>query len=410
MTDRNGSARVVVIGAGQAGFSAAARLRALGHEGPLTLVGDEPVAPYQRPPLSKAYVTGDMGLDRLFLRPESFYAEAGIVLQKGRRAVGIDRVERRVSFEDGGVLDYDKLILATGSRPRRLPEAIGGALGGVFYVRTLADADRLREALVAPRRLLVVGGGYVGLEAAAVARKLGLEVTLVEAAPRILQRVASAETAAYFRALHRARGVTIREGVGLTALAGTAGHVTGAVLADGTQIPADVVIAGIGVDPNDALARDAGLAVENGISVDAFCTTGDPDILAAGDCASFPCRGGRIRLESVGNAIDQAEAAASNLMGQPAPYEAKPWFWSDQYDTKLQIAGLSGGHDAVVTRNSGEGSLSFWYFRGEDLLAIDAINDPRAYMVGKRLIEAGRSVGRAILEAPGTDLKALLRG
>ncbi len=410
MTDRNVSARVVVIGAGQAGFSAAAKLRALGHEGPLTLVGDEPVAPYQRPPLSKAYVTGDMGPDRLFLRPESFYAEAGIVLQKRRRAVAIDRGASRVSFADGEVLDYDKLILATGSRPRRLPEAIGGALEGVLYVRTLADANRLRDMLVPPRRLLVVGGGYVGLEAAAVARKLGLEVTLVEAAPRILQRVASGETADYFRELHQSHGVTVLEGMGVKELVGSAGHVTGVVLTNGTEIAADLVIAGIGVDPNDDLARGAGLEVENGIKVDAFCTTSDPDILAAGDCASFPCRGGWIRLESAGNAIDQAEVAASNLMGMPVAYDAKPWFWSDQYDAKLQIAGLSSGYNTIVTRHSNDGSVSFWYLRGEDLLAIDAVNDPRAYMVGKRLIEAGRSVDRFALEAPETDLKALLRG
>ncbi|RMD94567.1 MAG: pyridine nucleotide-disulfide oxidoreductase, partial [Alphaproteobacteria bacterium] len=262
------------------------------------------------------------------------------------------------------------------------------------------------------RRVLIVGGGYIGLEAAAVARKKELDVTLVEAAPRILARVACAETAAWFAALHRAHEVDLREGVGLERLTGKRGRVTGAVLAGGEAIAADFVIVGIGVAPDMRLAEAAGLAIDNGIAVDEFCRTSDPAIWAAGDCASFPWRGRRVRLESVGNAIDMGEAAAANMLGERELYVAKPWFWSDQYDVKLQIAGLNTGYDRVVTRGEAQAGerapVSFWYYAGAELLAVDAINDPRAYMVGKRLIEAGRSPDPEAVADPGTDLKALL--
>ena len=315
---------VVVIGAGQAGSSLVAKLRNSGFDGRITLIGAEPVPPYQRPPLSKAYLLGDMTLDRLFLRPESFYAEHDIDLRLNTRVTGIDRAARIVRLGDE-VIRYDHLVLTTGSDPRRLPSSIGGALAGVFVVRDLADVDAMAPHVVAGRRALIVGGGYIGLEAAAVAAKRGLEVTLVEMADRILQRVAAPETSAYFRALHQAHGVTIREGVGLDRLLGE-GRVTGARLSDGTELAADLVIVGVGIAPATALAEAAGLEIENGIKVDARGQTSDPAIWAAGDCASFPWKAGRIRLESVPNAIDQAECVAENIMGAAKDYEAQPWF------------------------------------------------------------------------------------
>ncbi len=401
-------ARIVVAGAGQAGASLAARLRALGHAGPLTLVGAEPVPPYQRPPLSKAYLKGEMSRERLFLRPPSFYAGEGIELLTGVRAVAIERAERVLVLADGRRLPYDLLALTTGSVPRRLPAAIGGGLDGVLAMRDLADADRLGAALAPGTRALVVGGGYIGLEAAAVLAGKGHPVTLIEAAPRILARVAAPATADYFRALHRAHGVDLREGVALERLTGAGGRVTGARLADGGEIGAEVVLAGIGIDPEVALAQGAGLRVENGVRVDAHGRTSDPAIYAAGDCTSFPWRGMRVRLESVPNAIDQGEAVAAAMLGAAEGYDARPWFWSDQYDVKLQIAGLNAGWDRTAVRPGPRpGSQSVWYWRGDRLVAVDAMNDARAYMTGKRWIEAGVSPDPAGIADPSADLKVL---
>lgn len=402
--------KIVVIGGGQAGAACCAKLRALGHAGPLALVGAETDPPYQRPPLSKKYLLGEMARERLFLRPPEFYAEHQIALHLGAPARAIDPAARLVACA-GGPLAYDALVLATGARPRRLPSTLGGDLAGVHVIRGLDDIDALAPEMRAGARLLVVGGGYIGLEAAAVARGLGLEVVLIEAAPRILGRVACAETADYFRALHRARGVDLREGVGLARLegagAGAGGRVARAALSDGTELAVDLVIAGIGVEPETVLAEAAGLALENGIATNALGQTSDPAIWAAGDCASFPWRGGRLRLESVQNAIDQAEAVAANILGAGLPYLPEPWFWSDQYDTKLQIAGLGAGHDRVVVRpGAREGAVSHWYFAGPVLLAVDAINDPRAYMTAKRLLGEGRSPSAQAVADPAANLLA----
>ncbi|MFC6686754.1 NAD(P)/FAD-dependent oxidoreductase [Jhaorihella thermophila] len=399
---------IVVIGAGQAGCSLVAKLRKEGFEGRITLIGAEPAPPYQRPPLSKAYLLGEMTRERLFLRPESFYAEQDIDLRLGTPVTAIDRDARTVALGDE-VLAYDQLALTTGSDPRRLPAAIGGDLGGVFTVRTLADIDAMAPHVVEGARALIVGGGYIGLEAAAVCAKKGVRVTVVEMAERILQRVAAKETSDYFRALHARHGVEIREGLGLERLIGVEGKVTGAVLADGNELEVDFVVVGVGITPSTALAESAGLAIDNGIAVDALGRSSDPAIWAAGDCASFPWRGGRLRLESVPNAIDMAECVAANMLGAGTPYAPKPWFWSDQYDVKLQIAGLNTGYDRVITRPGDGQSVSFWYYQGDTLLAVDAINDPRAYMIGKKLIEAGRSPDPQAVADPGTDLKALLR-
>ncbi|PKP69774.1 MAG: pyridine nucleotide-disulfide oxidoreductase [Alphaproteobacteria bacterium HGW-Alphaproteobacteria-4] len=397
-------AGVVIVGAGQAAASLAAKLRISGYDAAITILGEEPIAPYQRPPLSKAYLLGQMPLERLLLRSPEFWAEQRIELRLGARVEAIDRAARAVRF-GGETVPYDNLVLATGAAPRRLSASIGGELSGVHVVRNLANIDAIAPALQHDARLVVVGGGYIGLEAAAVARKLGLSVVLVEATPRILGRVASAETADAIRALHVAHGVSIIEGVGITRIAGQ-GSVHSVELADGRSLPADLVIVGIGVSPETGLAEAAGLAIDNGIAVDTRGRTSDPFIWAAGDCASFPYAGGRLRLESVGNAIDMAECVATNILDAGRAYVPKPWFWSDQYDMKLQIAGLSAGYDHIITRRA-EG-YSVWYFRGESLLAVDALNDARAYMVGKRLIESGRSPAAQAVADPATDLKALL--
>ena len=401
---------VVVIGAGQAGASLVAKLRTEGFDGQITLIGAEPVPPYQRPPLSKAYLLGEMEEERLYLRPAAFYADHAIALRTSTTATAIDPAARTVTLSDGETLAYDALALTTGSSPRRLPATIGGDLAGVLTMRDLADADRMAPRLVRGARVLIIGGGYIGLEAAAVCAKKGLHVTLVEMAPRILQRVAAPETSDYFRALHTAHGVAIRESTGLDRLLGDAnGQVTAARLADGTEIPIDFALVGVGIIPNTDLAQAAGLATDTGIVTDAQCRTSDPHIWAAGDCATLDWQGARIRLESVGNAIDQAECAALNIMGNHTPYRAQPWFWSDQYDCKLQIAGLNMGYDAVHIRQSDGDARSHWYYAGDRLIAVDAMNDSRAYMIGKRLIEMGKSPTPAVVSDPAVDLKPLLK-
>ena len=398
--------RVVIVGAGQAGAALAAKLRALGHVGEIIVLGDEPAPPYQRPPLSKAYLLGEMEEDRLWLRAPEFWAEQGVELRLGQPVSAIDAAARTVTV-GGEALAYDHLALTTGSTPRRLPAAIGGGLAGVYTVRTLADVDAMRAEFQPGRRVIIVGGGYIGLEAAAVASKLGLDVTVLEMAPRILQRVAAPETSDFVRALHQAHGVKVLESTGLDRLVGET-RVEGALLQDGRTLPADFVIVGVGITPNAQLAEAAGLVIDNGIATDEMGRTSDPSIWSAGDCASFPWKGGRIRLESVGNAIDQAEAVAANILGAEEPYTAKPWFWSDQYDLKLQIAGLNIGYDRIVTRKADGDAVSFWYYRGANLLAVDAMNDSRAYMVGKRLIEMGKSPAPEVI-ASTPDLKALLK-
>jgi 3-phenylpropionate/trans-cinnamate dioxygenase ferredoxin reductase subunit len=398
---------IVIIGAGQAGSSLAIKLRALGYQGTVTLIGEEPYAPYQRPPLSKTYLLGEMALERLYLRPEEVYRDQNIELRLGTQVTAIDPVAQVISL-GAETLSYDQLALTTGSTPRLLPEAIGGRLQNVFAVRGLADVDAMRPAFERGGHVLIIGGGYIGLEAAAVAAKRGLKVTLVEMADRILQRVACAETSDYFRALHQSHGVTLLEGVGLSSLTGT-DHVTGAILSNGATLDIDFALVGVGIQPNTQLADAAGLTLNNGIETNALGQTSQSKIWAAGDCASFPYQGERIRLESVPNAIDQAEVVAANMLGAQKAYHATPWFWSDQYDVKLQISGLNQGFENVVTR-IGEAGRSHWYYKAGQVLAVDAMNDPRAYMVAKRLIEAGKTADSALVADPGSDLKALLRG
>lgn len=396
---------VVVVGAGQAGFSFVSKLRNLGFDGLITLVGGEPFPPYQRPPLSKKYLLGEMSLERLYLRPLNFYEEQNINLRLGEDVTGVNALKKIINIGEE-IISYDELVFTTGSNPRHLPAELGGELGGVYVVRNLSDVDNIIKEFKTDKHVLIIGGGYIGLEAAAVAAKLGLQVTLVEVAERILQRVASKETSDYFRNLHKSHGVDIREKIGVSKLIGSE-RVEMVELTDGTNLKVDFVIAGVGITPSTELAEMAGCDIDNGIKTDALGRTSVNSIWAAGDCSSFPYKAGRIRLESVPNAIDQSELLAENIIGGNVEYVAKPWFWSDQFDVKLQIAGLNIGFDDVVTRKTGS-SVSFWYYNGPNLLAVDAMNDPRSYMIGKRLIEAGLSPTKSSIKDTSLDLKSLL--
>ena len=398
------------MGGGQAAFACVAKLRALNDMRSITIVSREEAYPYQRPPLSKKYLLGEMSLDRLMFRPTEWYAENGVDVLTGVNVVSLDRSGKQVTLSDGGRLEYGQLVFATGSTPRSLPETLTQGLGGIFTIRSFADADRLRPYMEAGQKLLVVGGGYIGLEAASVARHLGLEVTVIEAAERILARVASPATADIFRAIHHAHGVDIIEGVGLAGLTGEDGRVTGAELSDGRRLDVALVIAGIGAFAEDSVARAAGIECGNGITVDQFGRTSDPDIFAMGDCAEQDWKGLRFRLESVQNAVDQAENVALNLTGAHEPYRPKPWFWSDQYDVKLQIAGFNAGYDETIVRpGAREGACSVWYFASGDLIAVDAVNDAKAYVVGKKLLDSGKPARiRDAIADLNVDLKSLI--
>ncbi len=401
--------KVIIVGGGQAAASLAHKMRSLGFDGALTMMCEEKTPPYQRPPLSKKYLLGEMALERLYLRPEHYYVEQNITLHLGERVNAIDRQNNEIITEKGQYA-YDRLVLATGSTPRLLPAHLGGTLENVFSVRDLKDADSLAPHMKEGKRLLIIGGGYIGLEAAAVAAARGMDVTLIEMSERILQRVAAPQTSDYFRSLHQSHGVSIKEQTGLTRLLGQNGQVVGAELSDGSTLEIDLAILGIGITPATNLAQGCGLAIENGIRVDALGRSSDPNIWAAGDCCSFPYKDGYLRLESVPNAIDQAEVIAQNIMGAEIAYIPKPWFWSDQYDVKLQIAGLNTGYDKIIERkNPTLLSQSFWYYAQDTLIAVDAMNDPRAYMVAKKLIESGLTPDPALVEDASSNLKDLLK-
>ena len=346
-----------------------------------------------------------MSLERLYLRPLKFYEEQNINLRLGEDVTAVNALKKIINIGEE-IISYDELVFTTGSNPRYLPAELGGELDGVYVIRNLSDVDNIVKEFKIDKHVLIIGGGYIGLEAASVAAKLGLQVTLVEMAERILQRVASKETSDYFRNLHKSHGVDIREKIGVRKLIGS-DRVEMIELTDGTNLKVDFVIAGVGITPSTELAEMAGCDIDNGIKTDALGRTSVNSIWAAGDCSSFPYKAGRIRLESVPNAIDQSEILAENIIGGNVEYVAKPWFWSDQFDVKLQIAGLNTGFDDVVTRKIGS-SVSFWYYNGPNLLAVDAMNDPRAYMIGKRLIEAGRSPTKSLIKDTSLDLKSLL--
>jgi 3-phenylpropionate/trans-cinnamate dioxygenase ferredoxin reductase subunit len=392
-------ARVVIVGGGEGAAEVAAGLRMGGYGGRVTIVGEEPVAPYQRPPLSKAFLAGEVGLEKLYARAPRMYVLADIELASGVRVRAIERGDRRVVLEDGRRLAYDRLVLATGGRARRL-SADGAEAAyrapNVHELRTVDDARRLRAELRPGRRLVIVGGGYVGLEVAATAIRLGATVTVLEALPRVLARVTAPAVSAFYEQVHCSAGVDVRTDSPVAAFRlGARDSVEGVVCADGTYVAADAIVIGVGLTPNVELALDAGLAVEDGIAVDSCCRTSDPDILAVGDCTSHPCAylGRRVRLESVPSTMAQARAAASELCGNPRPNVAVPWFWSDQYDLKLQMVGLSAVHDEMVLRGDPAArSFLALYLRDGRLIAADAVCRPREFGQARKLIAAGPPV------------------
>ncbi len=384
--------QVVIVGAGQAAAQAIDMLRRKGFRGRIAMVGDEPGLPYQRPPLSKKFLAGALERDRLLLRPASFYADQGVQMHIGRRAEEIDRSAQRLRLDDGTTLAYDALLLATGSRPRRL-SVPGADLPGVHYLRTITDVDRIRDELDQTRRLAVIGGGYIGLEVAATVRELGREVTIIEATDRVMGRVTCPQVSAFYAAEHTRRGVRILCNTAIRELVADAssGRVRAVICQDGTAVPADMVVIGVGVAPADELAASAGLECSNGIVVDEHCRTSDPNIYAAGDCTNHPSPhyGCRLRLESVDNAFEQASSAVLNLLGTPTVHDKVPWFWSDQYDLKLIIVGLSQGHDTAVMRGDPESrSFSVCYLRQGELIAVDTVNSPKDQMAARKLVAA----------------------
>ena len=405
--DLTGASRIVVIGGGQAGAQALQSLRQGGYAGALTLVGDEPALPYQRPPLSKAYMKGEMTEERLYFRPAPWYQDQNIEVILSTPAKSIDRANRTVELAHGGHLDYDALIIATGSRPRVLPVK-GATLHGVHDLRDLSDVERIRPNMIAGRKMVIVGAGYIGLEAAAVARQMGLDVTVLEMAPRVLARVTSPVMSEFFETEHRAQGVQILTGARLDHLDGDGDTVTAAILADGTRVDADIVLVGIGILPNEELAKDAGIACNNGILVDRDARTSDPRVFAAGDCASRPLvhYGRSGRLESVHNAIEQGKLAAAAILGKPRPAEDCPWFWSDQYDLKLQIAGLSQDYDEIVVRGDPKDrKFAAFYLRNGTLIAVDAINSPPEFLASKKLIMSGAKLAPEMLGDTSISMK-----
>ena len=397
----------VIVGASHAGAQLGASLRQGGWAGKISIVGEEALPPYHRPPLSKGYLAAEKHRDDLLIRPAAFYEKQGIDLILGNRVTGLDRANRTLSLHDGGSIPYSKLALTTGARVRKL-SLPGHELDGVFYLRDLDDVDRIRGFIGAGKSAVIIGGGYIGLETAASMRKLGMRVTVLEALPRVLQRVTAPEVSAFYSRVHAEEGVTIITEAGVDSIQGN-NSVEAVALSDGPAIQADLVVIGVGVMPATELAEAAGLAVNNGIVVDEFARTSDPDIVAAGDCTHHhnPIYDCRLRLESVQNATDQAKVAANTLCGKLDAYHALPWFWSDQYDLKLQIAGLSQGFDRVVLRGDSAAGRSFaaFYFSGEKLLAVDAINRPKEFMATRRALTTGQSADPAMLADEAVDIQ-----
>lgn len=399
---------VVIVGASHAAAQAVESLRREGLAGRMVLVGDEPEIPYQRPPLSKKYLAGEFDPDRLWIRPAAFYEQQRCELRLGRRAVAIDRAAQEVRLDDGERLGYDALLLATGGRVRRATVP-GSDLPGIHYLRTRADVDGIRADLAPGRRAVIVGAGYIGLECAASLARLGLSVTVLEMAPRVMSRVVAPAMSAFYQAEHARHGVEIRLDTTVVAFEGGA-RVSGVVCSDGRQVPADLVVVGIGIVPNVELAAEAGIACDNGIAVDEFCRSSDPRVYAIGDCCSHPSPHyrRRIRLESVDNAFEQAKSAAANICGRELRHDKIPWFWSDQYDHKLQIVGLSQDYDRVVLRGDpGTRAFSCCYLKGRELVALDAVNQPRDFMAARKVIADRAALDLGRLADPALSLKEL---
>jgi 3-phenylpropionate/trans-cinnamate dioxygenase ferredoxin reductase subunit len=403
------NATTVIVGAGQAGGDLATALRQWGYGGRIVLIGDEQAVPYRRPPLSKAFLLGDVGAEPLFLKPREAYQKHDIDLRTGTKVTSIDRMAHTVSLDDGRSLEYSKLVLATGGRARRL-NLPGAEKPNVHYIGTIDDVLRLREQFVSGQRLVIVGGGYVGLEIAAVGIKSRLKVTLVESMPRLLARVTGPELSSYYHAVHRKRGVNIRLGASVSAIDGE-DRAEAIVLQNGEKSPADVVVVGIGLIPNTELVEQAGLQVDNGIVVDPHSQASDPDIYSAGDCTNHDngFLGKRLRLESVPNASEQTRVAAASICGKPMPHSGMPWFWSEQYELKLQMAGISQGYERVVIRGSMENdSFAAFYLQNGIVIAVDSVNRAQDFLIGKKMV-TGRMLGDpAALANESIALKTLV--
>lgn len=401
--------RIVIIGAGHAAGQAAASLRQDGYEGDICIIGDEPHLPYQRPPLSKQYLLGEHGLERgVYLRPEKFYTDKHVEVRTSVTVTAIDTAAKTVTTSEGDVVEWSRLLIATGSRPRVL-NIPGSDLDGIYYMRTIADVDKIKTAMQTAKNMVIVGAGYIGLEVASVAVTQGLEVSVLEMESRILQRVTTPEMSEYYTDLHTERGVNIFTETAVSAFEGDDGKVEH-VIAGNLSLPADIVVVGIGIVPNVELAAEAGLDVDNGIVVDDHCRTSVPDVYAAGDCTNHPSLllGRRIRLESVPNAMEQARVAAANMAGGDKVYDAVPWFWSDQYELKLQMVGFSADGDTQVVRGDKDANqFAVFYLKDGKVVAVDAVNSPREFMVCKQLY--GKPVDPAVLADPDTDLKSLMK-
>ena len=399
---------IIAIGGGQASFSFINKLRLLGYKKSVTLVCGENFLPYQRPPLSKKFLIGDFEKERLFLKPQSFYDENNIEVIKGQKVKAIDRKTSKVLLDNGQSLEYKKLFLGLGSKPRLLPQMLINGISDIHYIRNIGDVDLIINKFLSKRKILILGGGFIGLEVASVARKLGKKVTLIESEERILKRSSSEKVAKYIKDIHLTNGVIIKERTTVKKIISNKQEFLGILTNNGEEIFADFLIAGVGIEPNTIIADDAGLHIDNGIVVNENCRTNDPKIYAAGDCVSFPFNNSLIRLESVGNAIEQSEIAAENVLGNILEYQPIPWFWSDQYDVKLQIAGLNKGYDKVFQRIDNDKS-SFWYYKKDKLISIDAFNDPRSYMVGKKFLELKINPNPKDIVSTKIDLKNFLR-
>ncbi len=399
---------MVIIGAGQGAGQAAASLRQEKYEGEIIMLGEEAFPPYQRPPLSKAYLSGDLPLEKVYVRAEKFYTDKNIDIRKNTRVDSIDPAGHTVTTADGDTIAYNKLMIATGSRPRIL-NIDGSDLSGIFYLRTIADVDRIRDAMGAAKNIVIVGGGYIGLEVASVAVTVKKNVSVLEMEKRILQRVTTPEMSAYYHQLHESRGLNILTETTVSGFKGENGQITSVMCGD-TEIEADLVIVGIGIIPNIELAEAAGLECGNGIIVNDHCQTSNPDIYAIGDCSNHPnpLLGRRLRLESVPNAMEQARVSVTNMLGGDKIYSSVPWFWSDQYELKLQMVGFSADGDTQVLRgDQAANEFAIFYLKDGKVVAADAVNAPREFMVAKQLY--GVEVDPVVLADPETDLKTLIK-
>ena len=401
--------KFVVIGGGHAAGQAVASLRQDGFDGAIDVIGDEPYVPYQRPPLSKQYLSGEQTIERVYLRAAAFYAERNITLHLGVRSERIDRQAHEVTLSNGKTLSYDKLLIATGSRARHL-NIQGHELAGIHYLRTIDDVDAIRAEFGTGKRITIAGGGYIGLEVASVAVVNGLAVTVLEMEDRILKRVTTAAMSAFYHRLHTSRGVVIRTSTKVSGFEGS-GRVETVLTEAGERIPADLVIVGVGIIPNTEIASAAGIACDNGILVDDHCRTSDPDIYAAGDCTNHPnaLLGRRLRLESVPNAMEQARVATANMNGGDATYASIPWFWSDQYELKLQMVGFSADGDVAVVRGDpGANQFATFYLKNGVVVAVDAVNSPREFMASRQMVDKRAKPDPAKLADPKVPLKELM--